>query len=214
MNIRDLGIIDFAKAYAIQEQLNVAVNRGSTTPETLLLLEHLPVYTIGCGGDERNSLDPSIEVIRINRGGDITFHGPGQLVGYPIVNLSLRGKDLHRYLRFLEELIILTAADFGVDSHRVPGKTGVWTDKGKLASIGVGARRWVTMHGFALNVKPLLTGFRRINPCGMKDCPLTSLDFESSSAIPMGQVKGKIIDRFEKLLAEWLPKEKAMNTET
>jgi lipoyl(octanoyl) transferase len=211
MEIRDLGIVAFAEAYNIQKQLADSV-LSDAAPETLLLLEHLPVYTIGCGGDERNSLDPSIEVIRINRGGDITFHGPGQLVGYPIVNLSLRGKDLHRYLRFLEELIILTAADFGVDSHRVPGKTGVWTERGKLASIGVGARRWVTMHGFALNVKPLLAGFNRINPCGIKNCPLTSLEQESDSVLLLEQVKGRVMSRFERLFIEWLPKRHAMKT--
>lgn len=107
---------------------------------------------------------------------------------------------------FLEELIVLTAADFGVDSHRVPGKTGVWTDSGKLASIGVGARRWVTMHGFALNVKPLLAGFNRINPCGIKNCPLTSLEQESDSVLLLEQVKGRVMSRFERLFIEWLPK--------
>ncbi len=204
MKIRDLGIIDFAEAYNIQKRLVDKVLHD-VAPETLLLLEHLPVYTIGRGGDERNLLDTSIEVIRINRGGDITFHGPGQLVGYPIINLSIRGRDVHRYLRFLEELIILTAADFGVDAYRVSGKTGVWTDRGKLASIGVGARRWVTMHGFALNVKPFLDGFSRINPCGIKGCPVSSLELEKGTEVSIADVKGQVIDRFKTLVAEWLP---------
>jgi len=105
----------------------------------------------------------------------------------------------------LEELIILTVADFGVGAYRVAGQTGVWTDRGKLASIGAGARRWVTMHGFALNVKPLEAGFSRINPCGIKDCPLTSLEMETDSVIPIAQVKGGVIERFEKLFDGWLP---------
>lgn len=202
MEIRNLGLIDFARAYALQEQLNLEVGAGST-PETLLLLEHRPVYTIGRGGAQENALDPSLEVLRINRGGDITYHGPGQLVGYPIVDLSPRGRDLHRYLRFLEELILLVASDIGVDAYRISGKTGVWTDRGKLASIGVGARRWVTMHGFALNVKPLLHGFSHINPCGIKDCPLTCLELESDSVVSLDWVKELVVNRFEGLLTEW-----------
>jgi len=205
MEIRDLELIDFDRAYALQKQLNADVGQG-VGPETLLLLEHPPVYTIGRGGAEENALDPSVEVLRIDRGGDITFHGPGQLVGYPIVDLSLRDRDLHRYLRFLEELIILLAVDVGVDAYRVSGKTGVWTERGKLASIGVGARRWVTMHGFSLNVKPVLEGFRHINPCGIKDCPLTSLEAETGSIVTMESVKRQVAHRFERLLTEWLPR--------
>lgn len=208
MDIRDYGLIEFARAHALQEDLNAEVQRGSS-PETLLLLEHRPVYTIGRGGALKNALDPALEVLRINRGGDITFHGPGQLVGYPIVDLSSRGRDLHRYLRFLEELIISIAADIGVNAYRISGKTGVWTVRGKLASIGVGARRWVTMHGFAVNVKPFLDGFSQINPCGIKDCPLTCLELESDSVVPLSLVKGLIANRFEGMLTEWFEQKKS-----
>lgn len=165
-------------------------------PETVFLLEHPHVFTIGRTGDNANLLasrdwrgDP-IELVRINRGGDVTYHGPGQLVGYPVLDLRTRGRDVHRYLRDLEEVLIRTAADFGVRAHRREGLTGVWTDGGKLASIGVGVRRWITMHGFALNVRPDLRYFQLIHPCGIQDCPVTSLSelldrpVQLSEAIP------------------------------
>jgi lipoyl(octanoyl) transferase len=204
MRILDLGTIDFQEAYAIQEQLAAEVFAGST-PETLLLLDHSPVYTIGSGGNEGNVLDPAIAPIRINRGGDVTWHGPGQLVGYPIINLGRRRRDLHCYLRFLEEHLVTVAAEFQVEAWRVPGRTGVWTEEGKLASIGVGVRRWVTMHGFALNVSADLAEFDRINPCGIEGCPVTSLEVERGAHVPMEKVKGMVAERFERLLEEWLP---------
>lgn len=204
MVILDLGIIDFQEAFSLQEGLAAGVAAG-TAPETLLLLEHPPVYTIGSGGDEGNVLDPEISAVRINRGGDVTWHGPGQLVGYPIINLGRRRRDLHCYLRFLEELLVTVAAEFQVEAWRVPGRTGVWTEEGKLASIGVGVRRWVTMHGFALNVSADLAEFDRIKPCGIEGCPVTSLAVERGIAVPMGEVKGRVAERFERLLEEWLP---------
>ncbi len=204
MKTLDLGTIDFHEAYAIQESLAAEVFSGAA-PETLLLLEHPPVYTIGSGGSEGNILDPAISAVRINRGGDVTWHGPGQLVGYPIVNLGARCRDLHRYLRFLEELLVAVAANFRVESWRIPGRTGVWTEEGKLASIGVGVRRWVTMHGFALNVTADLTGFGRINPCGIEGCPVTSLGRETGREVSMVHVKGMVADMFGALLEERLP---------
>jgi len=205
MRTIDLGLIEFADALAIQQRLAAEV-ASDESPETLLLMEHPPVYTIGSGGDEANILDPSIRAVRINRGGDVTWHGPGQLVGYPIVNLGRRSRDLHRYLRFLEELLIAIAADFRVEAWRIPGKTGLWTEEGKLASIGVGVRGWVTMHGFALNVAPDLSGFGRINPCGFPDCPVTSLAAEGGVPVPMDEVKARVAGCFEKLLEERLPR--------
>jgi lipoyl(octanoyl) transferase len=205
MLIKDLRLIDYQEAYALQMRLAQDVSSGSS-PETLLLLEHPPVYTMGRAGNEENILDSSIEVVRINRGGEVTFHGPGQLIGYPIIDLSQRGCDLHRYLRFLEELLIQTATDFGLETYRVPGKTGVWTDLGKLASIGIGARRWITMHGFALNVSMDLSWFYRINPCGMANCPVTSMAVAGKHAVSVDEVRGRIAGRFESLLDEWLPK--------
>ncbi len=208
MVIRDLGLIDFHDAFAIQEKTAAAVAAGKAE-EMLLLLEHPPVYTMGSGGREENVLDRSISAVRVNRGGDVTFHGPGQLVGYPIVNLAERGRDLHRYLRFLEELIIQVAADFGVASRRVAGRTGVWcgspTSPAKLASIGVGVRRWVTMHGFALNAVNDTSPFRLINPCGITDCPITSLATESCGKISMDSLKQMVARRFDMLLGKMLP---------
>lgn len=206
MEISDLSLIDYEDGYELQERLahEVADRSG---PETLLLLEHPPVYTIGRNGDMNNVLHPSIEAVRVNRGGDVTFHGPGQLVGYPIIDLSTRGRDLHLFMRFLEEVLIRTAGDYGVDAYRLRGRPGVWTDRGKLVSIGVGIRRWVTMHGFALNVlSSSLDGFDQINPCGMKSCPVTSLEDESGSAISIKEVKSRILANFRPLLKDWLPR--------
>lgn len=204
MRTIDLGLVEFSDALALQQRLAAEVATG-TSPETLLLLEHPPVYTIGTGGNEGNVLDPAIEAIRISRGGDVTWHGPGQIVGYPIINLGRRSRDLHRYLRFLEELLIVVAADFRVEAWRIPGRTGIWTEEGKLASIGVGVKRWVAMHGFALNVSPDLSAFARINPCGFPDCPVTSLAAEGVTPVAMDQVKAGIAGYFGKLLEQRLP---------
>jgi len=204
MVISDLGLIDFHDALAIQSRIAAEVAAGAA-PETLLLLEHPPVYTIGSGGSAGNIIDPTIAAVRTNRGGDVTWHGPGQLVGYPIVDLGRRRRDLHRYLRFLEELLIAVAGDFRVEAWRIPWRTGIWTEEGKLGSIGVGVRRWVTMHGFAFNVAPDLSAFDRINPCGFPDCPVTSLVEEGGGAVPMNAVKARIADRFGNLLEERFP---------
>lgn len=206
MKIRDLGTVDFHAAYALQEQLAAEVAAG-TAPETLLLLEHPPVYTIGRGGRGENVLDPAIAAVETNRGGDVTYHGPGQLVGYPIIDLGRRGRDLHRYLRFLEEVLIRATAGFGVAAWRVPGRTGVWTEEGKLASIGVGVRRWVTMHGFALNLSTDPAPFSRINPCGIVGCPVASLDLLCGRAVSLEEAKRQVAGTFRDLLDQLLPKE-------
>jgi lipoyl(octanoyl) transferase len=209
MNIINLGLIDFHEAYAIQERLVAGVAEG-TEDETLILLEHPPIYTIGSGGKAENILDPAITAVRINRGGDVTYHGPGQLVGYPIIDLGRRGRDLHCYLRFLEGLLIQIAADFRVEACRLGGRTGVWTwpppKLAKLASIGVGVRRWVTMHGFSLNVTLDLAPFHRINPCGIAACPVTSLSLECGGKVMMEDVGKIIAERFSTMLEELLPR--------
>jgi lipoyl(octanoyl) transferase len=203
MIVKDLGVIGYDEALKTQEELVCRVAGGEE--ETLLLLEHTPVYTIGAGGNSKNLLDPSIQALRVNRGGDVTYHGPGQLVGYPILDLSRRGRDLHRYLRFLEDFLVQTAGTLQVDSFTVPGRTGVWTSRGKLASIGVGVRRWVSMHGFCLNVSADTSPFGRINPCGMAGCPITSLGIERGAAPAMAEVKELVGTCFPGHLDRQLP---------
>lgn len=210
MVINDPGLITYSEAFVIQQQLVTEILAGA--PERLLLLEHPAVYTIGRTGSLGNILDPAIEVVRINRGGDITYHAPGQLVGYPIINLANRGRDLRHYLRFLEEVLIRVAADFNVVSYRINGETGVWTDHGKLASIGAGARRWVTMHGFALNVSLDMAGFERINPCGIVGCTMTSLEIITGRSISISAVKERTAVHFEALLRQWLPQSAVSTT--
>ena len=204
MVIRDLGIIGYAEALGMQQQLVSELRSGG--PETLLLLEHSPVYTVGAGGSLDNVLDPAVSALRVNRGGDVTYHGPGQLVGYPILDLAGRGRDLHRYLRFLEEFLVQLCGSFGVASFPVPGRTGVWTEQGKLAAIGVGVRRWVSMHGFCLNVCADTSPFDRINPCGMPQCRITSLSRERGSELPLAEVKELVRVRFAPLLEHELPR--------
>lgn len=203
LEVRDLGLIGFEEAFLQQEQSVAQLRAGGG--EKLLLLEHTPIYTIGAGGDLGNLLDPELRATRINRGGDVTYHGPGQLVGYPIVDLVRRGRDLHRYLRFLESFLIEVSAWFGVAGHTVAGKTGVWTDGGKLASIGVGVRQWVTMHGFCLNVGADTTPFDRINPCGMARCPVTALSRELGAELSLELVKRRVAEQFAPSLDRQLP---------
>jgi len=204
MKVVDLGVMAYSEAYALQERLVGDIYVG-VEPETLLLVEHPPVYTLGRSGHMSNVLDAGVEVVSINRGGDITYHAPGQLVGYPLLNLAERGKDLRHYLRFLEEVLICAVADIGVTGVRRDGKTGVWTEQGKLASIGAGARRWISMHGFALNVSLDLGGFSRIHPCGIVGCPMTSLSQITGRPIEMDQIKQRVVYHFESLLESWLP---------
>jgi lipoyl(octanoyl) transferase len=204
MIVRDLGVIGYAEALAIQQQLVSELRDGG--PETLLLLEHAPVYTVGSGGDLANVLDPTVSALRVNRGGDVTYHGPGQLVGYPILDLAGRGRDLHRYLRFLEEFLIEICDTLEVCSFPVPGRTGVWTERGKIAAIGVGVRRWVSMHGFCLNVGADTSPFERINPCGMAQCRITSLAGERGLTLPMAGVKDLVRARFHASLDRQLPR--------
>ena len=179
---RWLGRIVYADALAIQENLVAQKMADPGAPDTLLLLEHEPVYTIGRTPDQSSLRDLAQlphPVVQTNRGGQATFHGPGQLVGYPILDLRPRGQDLHRYLRALEQFLIGLAASAGVAAERRAGLTGVWAGPRKLASLGVGVRRWITMHGFALNVCGPLDGFAHITPCGIAEVEMTTLERES-----------------------------------
>ncbi len=184
-----------------QAVLPAAVN----TKHYFLFCEHPPVYTLGKSGDMSNVLlseqelnEKGVAFFHTNRGGDITFHGPGQIVGYPIIDLEKLYTDIGRYLRNLEEVIIRTIADYGIIGDRSPGETGVWIDPGvkgkerKICAIGVRCSRWVTMHGFALNVNTDLTYFDHIIPCGIKDKQVASMAQELGMELPMEEVKQKI----------------------
>lgn len=174
-----MGQIPYATAWQWQQQLVEARRQQSNLPDVLLLLEHPSVYTLGQGASleflksDLTNLD--VELYRVERGGEVTYHTPGQLVGYPILNLARHQKDLHWYLRQLEEVLIQTLAHWNVTAQRLPGLTGVWIGNHKVAAIGIKASRWITMHGFALNICPDLSGFQRIIPCGIADKPVGSL---------------------------------------
>jgi lipoyl(octanoyl) transferase len=193
MKIEWLGRIDYQAGLRIQEaRLDDCVNKGE---ETVILLEHEPVYTIGRLPDKSslrivNQLP--YPVYETNRGGQATYHGPGQLVGYPIIDLRVRGRDLHRYLRNLEDLLIDLLKEFKITGSKVAGKTGVWVEDRKIASIGIGVRKWVTMHGFALNVASDLNGFLNIVPCGLSGVKMTSISIESGREVSLEPVAKKL----------------------
>lgn len=185
-----LGRISYEEALAFQEQLVSQIAAG-TAAEQLLLLEHEPVYTIGRTPDRSSLRDPAAlpaPVVQINRGGQATYHGPGQLVGYPILDLRNYGQDLHRYLRTLEQVLIELLGQFGVSAQRREGLTGVWVAERKIASIGVGVRRWISMHGFALNVCGDLSPFQQITPCGITGVEMTSVEKEALQNVTVEEV--------------------------
>jgi len=190
LRVERLGRRPYDDVLALQRSLQERVHGGA--PDHLLLVEHWPVITIGRGGDARHVLAPRAPVVRVNRGGDVTYHGPGQVVGYPIVDLARRGRDVHRYLRDLEEALIRVAAGFGVRAGRRAGLTGVWCGNDKLAAIGVGIRRWVTMHGFALNVADLRQDFAAIVPCGLAGMGVTSLEEQTGTRPPLAAVEDAV----------------------
>ncbi len=178
-----LGIVSYEVALALQERL-VELRWRDVIGDTLLLLEHPHVFTLGRGAQESDllSVPSSVPVYRVSRGGQATYHGPGQLVGYPIIKLEERSRDVHAYLRSLEEAIICSLQRYGIAGVRRKGFTGVWVGERKIAFIGVGIRRWVTMHGFAVNVCPDLSYFRAIVPCGIRECEITSMACETEHA--------------------------------
>ncbi len=201
--VRRLGTVPYAQGLELQAEL-VAARRAGTIPDTLLLLEHPHVITLGSsadaddvlvGADERERA--GIELYEVGRGGGVTYHGPGQLVGYPILDLKPDRKDLHAYLRDLEEVLIRVAATFGVTAVRRPGLTGVWTASGKLAAIGVRvASQWITSHGVAINVASDLSFFDRIVPCGIHGESVTSLERELGRTVDIDEVGAILVQRF------------------
>lgn len=220
----DLGLIDYKQAWDYQEELFDGVvktkvanrtlpsNEQQTTNSYLLFCEHPHVYTLGNSGKQEHLLVSEQQLkaknatyYKINRGGDITYHGPGQIVGYPILDLDNFFTDIHKYLRFLEEMVIRTLAEYGIVSGRSAGETGVWLDAEdpkkarKICALGVRASRWVTMHGFALNVNADLNYFGNIIPCGIVDKAVTSLDKELGRKVEEAEVKEKLQKHFADL---------------
>ena len=191
MNVRRLGRISYGDALELQEKIVAQKAENLDAPDELLLLEHDSIFTIGRTSDHsslRDSTALPAPLMAINRGGQATWHGPGQLVGYPLLDLRKRGSDLHRYLRDLEEFLISLCAEFGVAATRREGLTGVWAGGKKIASLGVGVRRWISMHGFALNVCGPLEGFAHITPCGIAGVEMTSLEREGAAGVTVEAV--------------------------
>jgi len=208
LDVRQLGVVPYAEALALQRSL-VEERRAGLIGDTLLLLEHPHVITLGVRGDGgRSHLLASsetlaargVEVHETGRGGDITYHGPGQLVGYPIIDLKPDRCDVHRYVRDLEGVLIRTASDYGIDAGRVEGLTGVWVGNEKLAAIGVRIARWITSHGFALNVTSDLDFFKLIVPCGIADRGVTSLSRLVGRPIDMAEVATRTAEHFANAL--------------
>ncbi len=221
IQLLDLGNKDYKATWEYQEELFKRIvdlkilNRNSTapipTPNFFLYVTHPHVYTLGKSGDISNLLlsekqltEKGATFYKINRGGDITYHGPGQIVGYPILDLENFFTDIHKYLRFLEEAIILSLAEYGLKTERSPGETGVWFDVGtpfarKICAMGVRASRWVTMHGFALNVNADLGYFDNIIPCGIRGKAVTSMHVELGREVNEEEVKEKILKHFSEL---------------
>ncbi|PYJ13883.1 MAG: octanoyltransferase [Verrucomicrobia bacterium] len=182
LQVHWLGRMDFANALALQEEIVAKKRADPSHPDELLLLEHDPVYTIGRTPDQSSLLGAAHlphPLFPINRGGQATYHGPGQLMGYPIIDLRGCGQDLHRYLRWLEQLLIEMLAQYEIAATQRASLTGVWIDDRKIASIGVGVRHWITMHGFALNVCGDLSPFNQIVPCGIDNVAMTSMEKET-----------------------------------
>ena len=192
LRISWLGRINFADALALQEDLVARKREEPTAADEILLLEHEPVYTIGRTPDKSSLLGAAHlphPLFAINRGGQATYHGPGQLIGYPIVDLRRCGQDLHRYLRWLEQILIDLLAEFQIAGARRDGLTGVWIGhQRKIASIGVGVRHWITMHGFALNVCGDLAPFANIVPCGISNVSMTSIEKETGKSLSVVDV--------------------------
>ena len=207
LDVRQLGLVPYGQALALQRAL-VEDRRAGRIGDTLLLVEHPHVLTLGVRGDGGRAhilasaaalAARGIDVHETGRGGDITYHGPGQLVGYPVIDLKPDRCDVRRYVRDLEEVLIRAVADFGIEAGRVDGLTGVWVGREKLAAIGVRIARWITSHGFALNVTTDLDYFNLIVPCGIADRGVTSMAALTGRPTEAGEVAGRIVEHFAKL---------------
>ncbi len=202
LHVKRLGRLAYGEALAFQEKLRDA-RIANEAPDTLLLVEHNPVITLGRGAKKENLLfspealaEKGFELFETGRGGDVTYHGPGQLVGYPIVSLSPDRQDVRRYVRDLEETMIRTCADFGVTAERVQGFNGTWVGTSKIGAVGVRIVQWVTMHGFAINVTTDLSHFATIIPCGIRGRGVTSLALETGRDLTMSEVEARVVLNF------------------
>lgn len=209
IDVRRLGLVSYADGLELQRAL-VEDRKAGRVPDTLLLLQHPHVLTIGVKKDGRQHiLAPAaqlaargVEVFETGRGGDVTYHGPGQLVGYPIIDLNPDRRDVHRYVRDLEEMMIRVCADYGLHADRVKGMSGAWIGDSKIGAIGVRISRWVTSHGFAFNVTTDLDFFNLIVPCGIADKAVTSLAAQTGRAVPMTEVEDHVIRRFAEVFGQ------------
>lgn len=202
-HIEQYGLVDYPAALELQRE-RVAQRKAGTIPDTLILLEHPHVYTLGRNAREENVLVSSeflasrgAEVFHTDRGGDVTYHGPGQLVGYPILDLTQHRRDISWYMRSLEDVLIRTARDYGIDAVRSAGCTGVWVGNDKLTAMGVHLSRWVTSHGFAMNVNTDLRYFEWIVPCGLQCKGVTSLEKLLGHPVKMEEVAERVVEHFE-----------------
>jgi lipoyl(octanoyl) transferase len=203
LEVRHLGTVPYERSTELQREM-VTRRRSGTVPDQLLLLEHPHVITLGSGSrpehvlaDPERRLRMGVELSRAGRGGDVTYHGPGQLVGYPILDLKPDRKDVHRYMRDLEEVLIRVLAGYGIPSRREEGKTGVWTSSGKVAAIGIRVSSgWITSHGFALNVATDLSFFDAIVPCGIADAGVTAMEQLLGCPVSVGEVAGRTAEAF------------------
>jgi len=201
----NIGFIDYNEAWQLQKDV-LEARSNNLIEDTLFLLEHNNTYTLGKIADKKHLIssekflnDNKISVYEIDRGGDITYHGPGQIVGYPIISLNDWQKDTHKYLRALEEVIIKTCGSYGLKAERNEKYTGVWVENRKIAAIGIKVKKWVTMHGFAFNVNTDLSLFKGIIPCGIEDKEVTSVKKESGKSIDIEQVKENLLLNFKKV---------------
>jgi lipoyl(octanoyl) transferase len=204
LEVRRLGRVGYDEALALQREL-VEERRASRIPDLLLLLEHPPVITLGVRSEVSRSNvvatgerlgELGIAIHETGRGGDVTYHGPGQIVGYPILDLRPDRCDVHKYVRDLEEVMIRTCADYGVAAGRIAGLTGTWVGAEKIGAIGIRISRWITSHGFAFNVRTELDHFKLIVPCGISDRGVTSLEKVTSRSLPMREVEDALVRRF------------------
>ncbi|MEA5466084.1 lipoyl(octanoyl) transferase LipB [Leptothoe sp. PORK10 BA2] len=197
--VKDLGLMPYPVAWQHQKEMVSARKQNPQLGDLLILTEHPPVYTLGTGSQTKfvhfDLAAPAYEVHRIERGGEVTYHCPGQLVGYPILNLSYHHKDLHWYLRQLEDVLIRTLAHYKLPGQRIQGLTGVWVNDYKVAAIGIKVSRWITMHGFSLNICPDLSGFQRITPCGIAHKPVGTMA-QFLPGITMDEVKPILVKHF------------------